>query len=177
MSLSVNDFKNVMMDSTNGATDGVAALLDLGTAIANYLKDNAIIDFSWNGINPGPPTVIDPVIVTTGEIISLAIVLTQSLATTAEDAMNFMANEITNGLKLGMFNITATGFSCTPVLMSDIPPLALSPGGDSREEAYSNIAEQIIDWITGYSPAGIILGSHGAFTAPTGTGGSVSGIS
>jgi hypothetical protein len=171
MALVKADLKTVMINSVLNKTSATEAIAALGTAIANYVKDNAEIAFVWDGINPGPPLVVDPIISAVGEIVLLTIPLTPA------NSIGLLGNQIKIAFITGTYNITQAGFSCTPLPMSDIPVLSWTLSGeDTQDAAFDSLAQQLITWITGYAPAGKILGAHGTFLAPNGTGGEVSSI-
>lgn len=175
MPLVVSELKNVMMAATANKTNAAEALSSLGTSIATYIMTNSLVTFSWNGIQP--PT--DPTTTATGNILGLVFTLTPSGATDQLTAINFMKNQFVTGLVASTYNITVPGFSTTPAAMATSPNtsnLNLAITADNRDEAFQQLATSIIDWIKIQMPTGVILGSHGSFTAPPGTGGLVSSI-
>lgn len=183
MGININGLANAMKLATYGIENVETALTNLGNGIATYLINNAELNFSWHGekVNPipPPPTLVDPVVIANGGIVSLTIHLTASHATSVQTALDQLANEIRAGVMAGTYNITDAGFSTIPLPMSDIPLLSLNPsnasGENGRNDAFAFLANEIITWFTGYTPAAPVLGSHGDFTAPTGTGGTPSG--
>jgi hypothetical protein len=141
--------------------------------------ENAQINFSWNGIQPGPTPVTDPKVTTTGEILGLSFQLTPSLATSQAEAINHLKSELITGLTAAQYNITEAGFTTVPMSMSTSPginSLNISISGNDRDAALGQLANDIVTWITAQLPTGVIMGSHGLFVAPAGTGGMVTAI-
>ncbi len=153
-----------MKAATEGAVEPASALTALGNAIADYVKDNAEILFSWTAAMVNPPFTPDPTVIANGEIVDLTIVLTPSMATTQPAALSALAGEIQAGFMTGMYNITDSGFATSPAVMADIPPLTISIMASDRDSAYLQLANQIIDWITAYVPATPCAGTHGNYT-------------
>jgi hypothetical protein len=178
LALIAEDLKSEMLSATENLEDASLALTALGEAISLYFINNAEFSFSWNGITPGSPPVVDPVVSASGGIISLVITLTASGADFPGGGLAQLGSEIQAGVASGQFNVTDPGFALSPGVMVDIPPLSLSLGGeDIREDAFASLADQIINWLTGYVPAAILLGSHGSYAAPPGSGAAVLSIS
>lgn len=171
MSLNANALANELKNAVEGETDAFSAMSKLGNAIANYLLNNAQLTFVWNGIksSDGSP---DPVTSASGGIVSLTITLTPEGTKNHVNNMSHLANQIRSGVLVGTYNITQGGFSTSPLPMADAPPLNLSMGGEeARDDAFLNLCTQIVNWMKSYAPSAKILGSHGAYTAPPGTGG------
>lgn len=173
MSLSISGLKSAMMSATLNKTSASSALTALGNAIADYIVANAEIAFSWNGIYDGSP---DPVTSTTGEITSCTITLTASGKDNQSEAITYLENEIVAGVTAAMFTVTASGFSVSSLALG-ITGLSLDISGSNRDNAFNDFAEQIIDWITSYVNATPLLGSHGTYVAPPGTGAVMQSIS
>jgi hypothetical protein len=172
MPLDVNTFKTIMMTATLNKTNAAEALSSLGSSIATYIMTNALITFSWNGIQP--PT--DPTTTATGKILGLVFTLTPSGASDQSTAINFLKNQFIAGLVASTYNITDPGFTTTPAAMATSPNtsnLNLVITADNRDGAFQQLAISIIDWIKIQIPTGAILGSHGSFVAPPGSGGLV----
>lgn len=144
-------------------------LTDYGNAIADYIRSNAEIVFSWNGIQPGSPPVIDPVTSATGEFTSVTITLTPSSASTYGPGMSHFSLEVSAGMAAALYNVTQGGFSISPGVYG-IPPTVFSVSGDDRDAAFDDLCGQIIGWITGYVNTTPLLGTHGSFLAPPGVG-------
>ena len=100
---------NYLMTTINGQD----CIKELGYAIGDYIVANALVTYSWNGVNPGPP--IAETVPTTGKIISHGINLTWSYAPVPLTGLTWLALEITNGMKIGLYNITAGGWATTPL--------------------------------------------------------------
>lgn len=170
---------NYLMTTINGQD----CIKELGYAIGDYIVANALVTYSWHGINPGPP--VAETVPTTGEIISHGINLTWSYAPVPLTGLVWLASEITAGMKIGLYNITAGGWATTPLPCIDLPLLVLTisistgvPGWwfTARDVAFTQLATQICTWIWSYAPAAPNLGSHGAYLAPPGSGGTVVSI-
>ncbi len=170
---------NYLMTTINGEN----CIKDLGYAIGDYIVANALVTYSWHGIDPGPPA--SETVATTGEIILHGINLTWSAVTVPVAGLTWLASQITTGMRIAQYNITAGGWSTAPLPCFDIPNLvlviAINTGIPNwwltaRDEAYTQLATQICNWIWAYAPAAPNLGSHGSYTAPSGTGGTVVAI-
>jgi len=176
MALSLQDFKTALLDATDGITD-TSGIGELGNAIATYVGDNAEVNFSWSGLNPqGVP---DTAVTAKGKISGLSISLSLSNSDNQGNALTQMSSEIVTGFLSATCDITDVGFSTNPALMSSAPTvssLSLSLSGDNREDVFESLANQIISYVTGLAPLTPMLGSHIAFTAPPGTGASVTSI-
>jgi hypothetical protein len=173
MTLSIDGLKTAMMNATNKKTNGVEALTDMGNAIADYLKEEAVVSFSWTGTNTVSPYDNEKQ-TPEGDITSITISLTQSNKTSSSGALSHLADEITAGVKTAQYNITETGYTTTPAVMSDVTSLSLSIDGTSDfNSAYQQLAQQIYNWITGYVPAAPCAGSRLTYSGK----GTPSGIS
>jgi hypothetical protein len=178
MSLIAVNLKNQIISDLAGITNANTALTILGNTLSTYIKTNAVISFSWNGIQP--PSIVDPVIQTTGRITVLTFILTPSSATTQVAAFTTLKSQLIAGLTVAQYNITAAGFVTTPALMSTSPSLSnltFNVSGTTQDDAMLQFATGIINWIQAQAPTQKILGAHGVFTAPTGIGGTVVSIS
>jgi len=175
MSLNKTDLANVMKLATQGAIDPTIALLALGNSIAGYIIANTSIEFVWEAVNSQPPN--DPEIkYPSGNILTCVILLTPSLATTINlnsnkasgGGLSLMSTQITAGVKLGTLNITDSGYSTSPVTMSDFLGFDfLLDITSDRNSAYEQIAEQIINAITSYSPSTPVTGTRGTYVGAT----------
>lgn len=163
MSLSKIGLKDKIETELNNITDPTEANTKFGEAIADYIKDNAEITYTWAAIDGGGNP--DPIISCNGEIISLTITLSPTGATNATTAMSELSTTLTASLKLGTHNVTDTGFTVTPGLMSDISNLNLTVSNKSNSaEAIEYFSNEIITWITSYVPGTPLNGSHGSYT-------------
>ena len=180
MSLSADILKTKIKDAIEGMHSSAGdALSMLGDTLSSYIMENAQINFSWNGIQPATPPVPDPKVTTTGEIMGLSFQLTPSLATSQAEAINHLKSELITGLTAAQYNITEAGFTTVAMSMSTSPGISslnISISGNDRDAALGQLANGVVTWITAQVPTGIILGSHGAFVAPAGTGGMVTAI-
>lgn len=157
------NLKNKMLDATKGKTDNVASLSALGTAIGDYLNANNKITFAWVGVDPvGKP---DPVTTCTGVISGMVVTLTPSMTKEKAVAMLKLSTEVKTGVALGTYT-TNNGFACGVGAMASAPTLAtlsLDITGPERDDAYDQMASQIVDWFKKLIPTIPVSGAHGAF--------------
>lgn len=184
MALVVTDLKQQMIDdlaSITGEDEASSALDILAATITGYINDNAEVAFSWNAILPATPFTVDPVTTASGVLSGITITITPSLATTQAGGLSALSTEIIAGVSLGSYNITDAGFSTTQQLLTSAPTIeSLSiaiDGATTQAAAMEKLAQDIIDYIIGLVPATPVLGSHASYTAPAGTGGTVTAIS
>jgi len=155
------DLKNRIIAATQGQINAASALSSMGIAIATYILQNAEFLFVWTATNPkGDP---DPKIKGTGKFISVVITLSPSLANTPGVGVNFLANQITTGMRAAVYKLNPPWNTASGVC-SDIPPLTLSITGNSRDAAMLMMATQICNWLTAYKPSIPDVGARGAFT-------------
>jgi hypothetical protein len=157
-----DNIKSALLDKDN-ATD---TLSTLASTCHDYIKSNTLITFAWTAALPNPPNTPDPVIVATGEIVSLTFTLTPSMATSQPVAMNTLKTQLIAGLTLGTYNITQSGFATTPALMSTSPSLSLltlNINGSDQDTALLQLATGIIDWVKAQVPSGPCSGNHAAY--------------
>ena len=182
MALVASDLKDLIisdLSSITGLDTATTALNILEATISNYIMDNAVVSFAWNGIEVIPPPVVDSTTTATGEIEGLVIDLTPSMATTQANALSHISGEIITGVSAATYNITDIGFSTTPLPLSSAPTigsLSLNIFATTQDSAMLKFAQDIVDYITSLVPTAPVLGSHGSYTAPTGTGGTVTTI-
>ena len=162
MALSVSGLQQAMMDSTYMlAISAANSLTPLGNAIANYIVTNAELLFSWSDNAPAT-------LPATGNIITCTITLTPSFAGVPVNGLVWLATEIVAGIRLGTINITQGGWSTTPAIMSDCPDFTLTIDGTlSRDNAYDQIATQIVSQITAYHPGIPVTGNRGSYSGAT----------
>ncbi len=166
MALVSSALKSDMLAATLDKDPAAAAMIDLGTAIADYIKANALVNFAWIATNPGPPPVPDPVVTATGEIVTLSFSLTPSGATEQPAAITALQGELIIGMTAALYNITQSGFSTSPGAMASSPSLAtlsISLSGDDRDIAFQQLADNIVTWVKAQVPTAPCAGSHGAF--------------
>lgn len=177
MSLSINELKQVMLDSTYNQVVPGQPLIDLGNAISKYIITHALLTFTWVAVNT-VPNYDTETLQTTGEILTCPINLTPSMAIVPVTGLIWLATEIVNGIRLGLFNITAPGWTTGPELLSDCPDFTLTidvinlqnSGGsceDMRESSYNQLATQIVNQIIAYHPITPIQGMHGTYSGAT----------
>lgn len=181
MSLITNDLKDLIITDLATITvgDGAAgALTTLGTTITSYITANAEVSFSWSGIDPGLGTP-DPTIVASGRLSGISLPLTASNATNQAGGLAQLSAEIIAGVSLGAYNITDSGFSTVPLLLALAPAigtLTFNINATTQEAAMTQLAQSIVTYITNLIPTAPVLGTHGIYTAPAGTGGIVLAI-
>ena len=182
MSLIATDLKNLMIADLSiiTVTDGASGALNvLATTITDYINTNAEVSFAWNAILPATPFTVDPTTTASGTLTGISIALTPSLATTQVDGLAQLSSEIIAGVKLGSYNITDIGFITVPQLLTSAPTidnLVISIDASTQADSMLKLAQDIIGYITGLIPTIPVLGSHGSYTAPAGTGGTVTAI-
>ena len=199
MALVAADLRDVMIAALTSITgDGHTAqdALDLlADSIETYIMDNAAIAFSWNGVQAATPFGSENT-TPSGEIQGLSISLSPSMATPEQGqtfALAHLSDEIITGVSAATYNITDSGYATSPLPLSSAPtidslvtsitgitvvdPPAEPPAPTPQEQAHLQLAQCIIDYITGLAPTAPVLGTHGTFSAPTGTGGTVTAIS
>lgn len=156
--LSYNGLKQAMMNATLNHTNAFTAQNLLGIAIRDYIIANALLNFTWTDDFPHSTT-------PTGNILTCPINLTPNNTDSHINGLQHLADQIVDGIRLGLFNITEGGYSTTAQLMSDCPSFSLSIDGTNvRDSAFDQIATQIVDQIWAYHPANIISGTHSGHT-------------
>ena len=152
-----------MIQATNNAHDAASANLKLGKAIADYVKQNAVIMYSWVGATTTPPPVPDPVVATKGGFIFLEINIVPNMAVDPVSALTGLAFNIWSGFLLSVINITDPTFKTTPAKI--VPPaLILSPSNLSEHVSAMNyLANSIVTWILSIPLAIPSPGNHVAF--------------
>ena len=182
MSLVATDLKNLMISdlSTTTVNDGASGALNvLATTITDYININAEVSFTWNAILPATPFTVDPTTTASGILTGINITLTPSLATTQVAGLAQLSSEIIVGVKLGSYNITDIGFSTVSQLLTSAPTidsLVISIDENTQDASMLKLAQDIVGYITGLVPTAPVLGSHGSYTAPAGTGGTITAI-
>lgn len=166
MSLSASALKSKMVSAVSGKTEGDQAMVALGTAIGDYINANAEVEFSWVAFMPPPPSTKDPASTCKGKISGVKITLTQCGSSEYSVAMSKLASDIMMGVALGKYTTDAsTGFVCSyGSLATAALGLSVAISGKDQDEAFSKLAGNIIDWITGLVPSIPVMGIHGAFT-------------
>lgn len=167
MSLNATNLKNQIITDLSNITNinATKALSTLGNTIADYIKNNAEVSFSWSATNPSGTS--DPVTTASGEIVSISFSLSVSGAITQSAGILQLQTDLISGLSSSTYNITDIGFSTSTGLMSTSPSistLSLSISGSTQDEAIGKLATQIVSWVKSQVPTGPCSGSHGAYT-------------
>lgn len=171
MSLVVDDLKSSMMNATANCETASDALIKLGNAINSYLLDNTEILFSWSAVLAVPPFTADPVVECNGGMSAINIVLTPSNVSDKTNSLLKLSTEIIAGVSVGLYNVTASGFSVTAMPLLPTPTLAsllinivYDKDKDTRDEYFRQISDQIITWVKSFKPISPCSGSHGSYT-------------
>lgn len=186
MALVAADMADALKSAVAGMSDASTARQAEADALADYIMSNAEIQFAWNGINPGPPPVPDPVTAAMGAISNLMFTFTPVPSPDPEASRSAMKTQIIAGMSAALYNITDAGFSTTPLSFASAPEIStldlsgittsetdpVAAGDDVR----TKLCQRIVSWVQSLHPPAPVLGSHGAFTAPPGTGGLVVSI-
>lgn len=136
---------NEMLSATNGQTNGTKAMLDLGNTISKYIITNAVVNFSYAGVDPVPKPVNIPLI--TGKIISMTINLIQ-----VPGGMPQLNLLLGYGIASGIY-LPDAPFVGSPGNMIGFPPTTLSLSmSSSRELAFLNMATTIVNDIKKFTP-------------------------
>lgn len=175
MPLVATALRDDMLAATLNKDPAATAMSDLGTAIADYIKSNALVNFAWVATNPAPPNNPDPQTTATGEITVLVTVLTPSGATGQPAAIAALRGELIVGMTAALYNITESGFITVAAAMSSSPSLSalvIVVSGDDRDAAFLQLANDIVTWVKAQVPTAPCAGSHGVFVGA----GTVTGI-
>lgn len=174
MPLLATSLKSALEAATEAVDNVDDALTSLGDAIADYVKDNAVVNYGWVAVNPaGAP---DPVVAATGEItvfeVSLSVIKSASGAP-APAGIILMQTALITSMTAGLHNITQSGFVTVPSPMASSPSLALLSfagvqGKDNRSDAYTELSNAIVTWVKAQVPTMPVAGTHGVFVG-TGT--------
>lgn len=163
--LVAEDLKDLLISNLDGITDATLALSTVSSTISTYIKDNAEISFSWVASNPsGDP---DPTITAQGEIVSLDIEITPSLADNQASAFVILTTQVTTTTALGIYNITDTGFVTSSGSLSSSPSIGaftLVVSGTDQEAAMLQFAQAFVDYIILQLPTSPCSGTHGTYT-------------
>lgn len=169
----------VLVPITGDGHTAQDALTLLASSINTYVMNNAVVAFAWNGVQAASPYGTENT-TPNGEIESLNIVLTPSMATTQGSGLSHLSTEIITGVSAATYNITDGGYSTTPLPLSSAPTIGsldiIIDNKTTQQDAHMSLAQCIVDYVTGLVPTAPVLGSHGSYTAPTGTGGTVTSI-
>lgn len=168
MSLSSSGLKSAMISAVRNKTEGTQAMDALGDAISKYLNDNNAVTFAWVGVGPPPASAPDPVVVCQGKVSVVAVKLTQSKSKEPSVAQAKLGLDIVAGVSKGTFTTdSSAGFSCgsgSLALAPTIAALSINITGPSMDEAYNQIAGQVVSWFKGLKPTAPLSGAHGSFT-------------
>ena len=168
MALVVSALKAAMAAATAGKTDAASANTALGNAIASYIVNNCVVTLNWVGQNPSSPYEMDPDNgPQDGFIVSCTITLTPSGLTDQEEALADLAGQIKTGVAGAVYSMPV-GWTCNTSAFSDIGDLTIDIDADTSDEAFTALAQNIVDWLTGYVPSAVCSGTHGIYVG-TGT--------
>jgi hypothetical protein len=177
MPLSPNGLANEIVNSIKGKINNQNAanqlMAGLGHAIASYLTRNTSVVFSWSGIQPGTTPAPDPVLAyTTNQIVGDFVC---SPTGTSDPLMHGMSlgKQITDGIRT--FKIMpASGWAVPPGGFLCAPPIVLPPCPQKDTYQYwltqSNI---ILTFYKAWINPVPLMGTHGSFLAPPGSGASM----
>jgi len=170
MPLIASELKDNLISELNGVDNANDALSLLGDTISTYIVENALINFAWVAANPsGTP---DPVVVAQGEIVSLQITLTPSLADNSAQAFTHLIAEVTTSFALGTYNITDDGFVTSPGSLSTSPSIgvfSINVDADNQEDALLQLAQAFITYIQNQIPTAPCSGVRIGIYTGTGT--------
>lgn len=145
----------------------------MNDALKEYISTNAEVSYSWNGINP--TGVVDSVTTAKGKILNFEPNLQPSKISDYQKSVDKMEQELIAALSQSFHNITDSNFTTQSMSMSTSPTIAtlqIEIAGGTNE-AFLALATCIVTWLKTQKPVGPILGTHGVFAAPPGSGGTV----
>ena len=169
MSLSASALQSAIQTAFNTSSNLTpeSANTLMGNTLSDYIKNNAVITFSWTAALLSPPNTVDPTTTTTWAITLLSFSLSPSGETTPTLAQTAFASQIIASMSLGNYNITASGFSTSPGVFSTSPLISTldltTITGTTPYDAQLSFATKIIDWVTAQLPTGPCAGSHGTY--------------
>ncbi|MHC6202226.1 hypothetical protein ACYULU_03420 [Breznakiellaceae bacterium SP9] len=180
MALSSPGLANEIVTSVKGIDAKSMAskmLPEIGHAIARYLTKNTDVMYSWIGIQPGVPPISDPVVAyTTTQILGD---ITCSPTQTNDPIMHGMklGKQITDGIKTFQI-MPAAGWVLPPGDFLCTPAIVLQPC--MKPDIYSYWlfeSDIILTFYKAWIKSVPLMGSHGTFLAPPGSGAIMSLIS
>ena len=145
MALIPADLSQQMLASTKNQTNGMKAMSDLGNAISQYIIQNAVVNFSYSGVDPVPKPVVIPLI--TGKIISMTISLVQVPGGMPQ--LNLLLGQ---GIMTGIY-VPDPPFAGSTGTLIGFPPTTLTLSqATKREDAFLNMATTIVNNIKSFVP-------------------------
>ena len=169
MALVASALAQAIVDALKDIDDPSQAGPKFGKAVSDYIKDNAMVMYTWAGVNPSsgapdPVTMIQPVVQAPTAPWSMP-----QGATVPAAAMAALGTALSSYLTTMMLDPSAAGFTLSP--MNIIAVIVLSPSGaDNQQDAMMTLAGDIIG---GLSVTPAASGTHAAFTGAA-SGGSIS---
>lgn len=153
--------KNNMVDKTMQA---------IGHAIARYIVKNTSVKFNWNGIMPGSPPSTDSATTYTTTKLSGDFICSPTGTTDPTRHGILMGKQITDGIKK-LLIYPASGWLLPPTGFLCLPSIVLQPYPTRNQYQYWLFESKIIlkylkSWVKNVP----LMGAHGAFIAPAGTG-------
>ena len=155
MGLVASDLRDDMISDLSVITglSGADDALDiLEATISNYIMNNAVVSFAWNGVQAATPYGSENT-TPKGVIESLSISLTPAMSTPEQGqthALSHLSTEIMAGVSTSTYNITDSGYSTTALPLSSAPTI-------------SSLTMFEINWV---NPPLYALTPGGAFTLP-----------
>ena len=144
--------------------DSASAFKQLGDTLSDYVKQKAIVNFSWAAVGPPPASAPDPIITATGKIINFDLKLTPAFTPDPISAFALMSLQFQVGWALATYNITLPTFTTTPGVVGVALPLIISIAAPDKITAMNLLASQFITWITSHTPLATVSGTNGIFT-------------
>jgi hypothetical protein len=177
MALSPNGLANEIVNSIKGRINkrnaAVQLMPELGHAIARYLVKNTSVMYAWSGVQPGSPPVPDPVVSYTTNQITGDFACSPTGASSPITHGIILGKQITDGIKA--FKITpASGWAVPPGGFLCAPPIILPPCPQKGTYQYWLAqAGVILTFYKAWIKPDPLMGTHGAFLAPPGSGASM----
>lgn len=161
--LIISEFQN--WDGTSGAQP---VLTKMGQIYADYIKDNADLNYTWVAFLPPPPSTPDPMTTATGKIQTLTFNLTPSNATTKAAAHAHFKAEMIAGMTAATHQITGVGFITTGTMAmgAGLASLDIESAVNNLttpDAAITALCTEIIRWVKSLSGA-IVNGTHLTYT-------------
>ena len=168
-----------MKDKLAGQTAASSAMGKLAEALQDFIMNNAVVRFTWNGIKPGSPPTPETK-PAKGKIQNLVFNLTPYMQASQSGAFQHFHNQLVAGLSTATYNITDSGYSTGPLPMSSSPTistaLVLSVNSNTQDGALGQLSSCIVDWVEAQLPPVPVTGSRGSYLAPPGSGGLIVSI-
>jgi len=176
MAMTTDGLATKIKTALSSVNDQPDAISKLSNAIKEYIQDNCELSYAWVGIAPGPVT--DTVTSFTASLTFTSFSLSVTDLPTAAGAVNSLGLSLGANLAGGVVT-PPVGFALSPPYLIPTPlsPLTASQA-TTQNDAINHLVEEIISGVknmANYSP--ILLGAHGTFLAPPGTGATLISIS